>query len=70
MKYGKYRKNTADDGLMPCCASCQRALEEDCDGGVKNYPQDGLVAVFLTCAACGTKSGFYYQPYKPEVLDA
>ncbi len=59
---------------MPCCGYCGQPFPDAEPGDVKNYPEDGIVAVFFECDACsitkedGTvikkESIFYYKPMR------
>jgi hypothetical protein len=63
---GKYIKNQAADGWKPVCGKCKKAFPDAEIGDTKNYPEDGLLAVFYTCESCHEESDFVYQPYEPE----
>ena len=59
---GKYLKNSSLNGGMPMCGECKVPYSDGHVGEVKNYPDDGIVAVFFTCEECGKESTFYYTP--------
>ncbi len=71
---GKWKKNEARDGWMPCCGKCGEPFSDAHPGDVKNYPDDGLVAVFFKCDNCTEPDGFggllrlesifYYKPMR------
>jgi hypothetical protein len=71
MPQGIYKRNEAKDGWMPCCSKCGEPYPDAEPADVKNYPDDGLVAVFFKCENCKDENGeplesmFYYKPYKP-----
>jgi RNase P subunit RPR2 len=58
----KWMKNQAGDGYMPCCKKCGNPFEDAEVGDVKNYPEDGGIAVFFTCEDCKEESEFTYKP--------
>ena len=70
MNDGSYKRNQSKDGWMPCCSECGQPFGDGDIGDVKNYPDDGLVAVFFKCENCKDDAGdslesrFNYQPYK------
>lgn len=64
MTKGKYVRNQADDGWLPICGNCDAPYPDSHIGDVKNYPDDGLIAVFFTCEKCGVESSFEYIPYR------
>ena len=64
MTDGKYVKNMADDGWLPICGKCGKPYPDSHIGDVKNYPEDGVIAVFFTCEVCGEESDFTYIPYR------
>ncbi|MEW6540596.1 MAG: hypothetical protein AB1402_03125 [Bacillota bacterium] len=68
-KRGKYRLNDAGDGYMPVCGNCEKAFPDAEIGTAKNYPDDGLVAVFFECGYCGEESVHYYQPYEGDIKE-
>lgn len=51
---------------MPCCHKCDKPFSDGEIGDVKNYPYDGLVAVFFKCSNCGEESQFIYEPFKEK----
>ena len=59
---GTYRTNQAGDGHEPCCGKCGEPYGDGDIGEVKNYPDDGEIAVFFTCEACHEESQFSYRP--------
>ena len=59
----KWMKNEDGDGYMPCCKKCGKPFEDAEVGDVKNYPEDGCVAVFFTCEDCKEESDFTYKPH-------
>ena len=58
----EYMPNEAGDGYMPVCPKCHTPFEDSEIGDVKNYPEDGVVAVFFKCKKCGTETDFIYVP--------
>lgn len=64
-KPGTFIRNESDDGFKPVCA-CGHEFEDGQIGDVKNYPEDGIVAVFFPCPKCKEESSFEYLPYWPE----
>ena len=62
MSEEKWKMNEAKDGIMPCCKKCGKAFADGDIGDVKNYPEDGVVAVFFKCESCGEESDFTYVP--------
>lgn len=63
---GTYQSNEAGDGFMPCCAFCGKPYPDADIGQVKNYPEDGVIAVFFICEGCGEESEFIYAPGPKE----
>ncbi len=75
---GKYMTNQHADGVMPVCPYCEQPYADGDVGDFKNYPADGLIAVFFMCerSDCPSNSPeseyhkedaiFYYVPYEPE----
>ena len=51
-KITKYIKNESKDGLLPMCPYCGVEYSDTCYGEVKNYPDDGVLAVFMQCKNC------------------
>lgn len=45
----KFVKNEMKDGVMPVCPHCGEPYPDACYGEVKNYPDDGSLAVFMQC---------------------
>jgi len=62
VKQGTWKRNEANDGWMPCCNKCGKPYPDAHIGDVKNYPEDGAIAVFFTCEECGEESDFTYNP--------
>lgn len=56
-RHGTYRKNDAGDGYLPVC-KCGQPYGDAHIGEVKNYPDDGVVAVFFTCETCKEECQF------------
>lgn len=49
----KMIRNQSDDGWKPTCGECGYEFEDaETDGEIKNYPEDGGVAVFFNCPNC------------------
>jgi len=75
---GKYKTNSAKDGIMPVCPYCEKPYTDGHVGDFKNYPADGLITVFFECERSSCPSNdplsrfhredaiFYYVPYKPK----
>lgn len=38
------------------CPHCKTVYEDAAAGDVKNYPDDGSFAIFMTCENCGKES--------------
>lgn len=53
-----FKRNQAGDGWMPCCGHCEVTFDDGDIGEVKNYPEDGRVAVFFKCERCGYETEF------------
>lgn len=64
VEHGEYKQNAAGDGEMPCCAKCQEPYGDGDIGDAKNYPEDGVIAVFFTCEKCKEESQFTYVPWR------
>ncbi len=64
MLYGTFKRNVMKDGYMPCCGKCGKPYPDAEPGDVKNYPDDGAVAVFFTCDVCKEESSFTYKPVR------
>jgi hypothetical protein len=62
VKSGTYQKNESGDGFVPCCYNCGKPFADGDIGDAKNYPDDGVVAVFYTCEKCDVESEFVYVP--------
>ena len=52
----KFIKNESKDGVLPVCPHCGVEYPDACVGDVKNYPDDGMVAVFMICESCGEEA--------------
>ena len=65
MSEEKWKRNEAKDGWMPCCKKCGEPFPDGMIGDVKNYPDDGVVAVFFSCEHCNEESDFTYRPFRP-----
>ena len=63
--HGTFKRNQSDDGFLPVC-KCRHEFEDAAIGEVKNYPDDGEVAVFFPCPKCKEEVSFTYVPYWPE----
>ncbi|MDD1469617.1 hypothetical protein MEO43_31285 [Dolichospermum sp. ST_sed5] len=63
---GTYKKNQSKDGWMPCCFKCGEPFDDGDIGDAKNYPDDGVIAVFYTCEKCDVESEFIYVPIVVE----
>jgi len=64
---GIYKENESKDGYKPCCGKCKKPFPDGAEELIsgKNYPADGLIAIFIKCEDCGEESRFYYTPMKP-----
>ena len=51
---------------MPCCHKCGEPFADGDIGDAKNYPDDGVIAVFFTCEDCKEESEFIYVPIVVE----
>jgi hypothetical protein len=54
----RFVENQEKDGLMPVCPHCGAIYTDACYGKVKNYPDDGMLAVFMKCenGPCGEEA--------------
>lgn len=64
VKSGTWKLNEIGDGYMPCCYSCGKPYADGDIGDVKNYPDDGAIAVFFICGDCDEESMFVYKPLR------
>lgn len=58
----EYMANESKDGYMPVCPTCHKPYGDAEIGDVKNYPADGVIAVFFTCDICKEEASFTYIP--------
>ena len=65
---GRYVRNEAKDGWSPACSKCGHVFEDAEVGEVKNYPEDGLIAVWFNCPNDKEEVSFNYVPYQPKAL--
>jgi len=62
MKYIiKYIKNEVKDGVLPVCPYCGEKYPDACYGEVKNYPDDGGLAVFMECENCNEEAQAWFR---------
>ena len=57
----KYIKNQHKDGILPVCPYCEKPYPDACYGEVKNYPDDGGLAVFMNCESCDEEAQATFQ---------
>lgn len=64
----KYVKNQSKDGVLPVCPYCDTPYPDACYGEVKNYPEDGMVSVFMRCegGSCNEESQAIFSWKKVE----
>ena len=57
-KIEEYIENQSKDGVLPVCPYCGKEYPDACYGEVKNYPDDGGLAVFMKCEedGCGEEA--------------
>jgi DNA-directed RNA polymerase subunit M/transcription elongation factor TFIIS len=61
----KMVRNDAGDGWKPVCPKCGYEFEDgETNGSLKNYPDDGVVAVFFNCPRCKEEVSCFaaYEP--------
>ena len=48
-------RNDADDGDKPVCPYCNKPYPDAAVFDIKNYPEDGTLALFFPCERCDGK---------------
>lgn len=48
----KWIRNRTKDGDMPACPYCDKLYEDAARFDIKNYPDDGMAAIFFSCENC------------------
>lgn len=60
-KIETFNENQSKDGVCPVCPHCELEYPDASYGEIKNYPEDGMVAVFMYCEHCATEAEVLFE---------